>query len=190
MDEEQVERTIKEQGLTAPRVTSEQIDQLMERVVYITEVPAGTTSTFVHAFLDGVFHLATGFSACISPENFNATLGVAIAKPKAAAEARDKLWQLEGYRLFQSERTALPVKPEEVFSDVLQLGEQVYYYERVQDQVSPPMVGTIASVLGQNLVSLSVLAPNGTQHQREAIVVLSPNEEPVLSWVCWARRKP
>lgn len=190
MDETQVERTIQQEGLTAPRVTSEQIDRLMARVVYITEVPAGTTTTFVHAFLDGVFHLATGFSACVSPENFNAALGVAIAKPKATAQARDKLWELEGYRLYQSERTTLPVKSEDTLNDALQLGQQVFYYERVQDQVSPPMIGTIASVLGTNLVSMSVLAPNGTQHQRESILVLASNEEPSIAQVCWARRKP
>jgi len=53
----------------APRVTKANIDALKERITYTTEQrPGGTTSTFVHAFLDGKFFLATGFSACVNAE--------------------------------------------------------------------------------------------------------------------------
>ena len=78
----------------APRVTKADIDALMARVTYTVEQrPGGTTSTFVHAFLDGKFFLATGFSACVNAEN--------------------KLWELEGYRLF----TAQVQKNEKYCSD-------------------------------------------------------------------------
>lgn len=85
----------------APRVTKDHIDSLMDRVTYvIVQQPGDTTSTFVHAYLDGKFFLATGFSACVSKENFNADIGERLAKGNAAKQAENKLWELEGYRLF------------------------------------------------------------------------------------------
>lgn len=85
----------------APRVTKAQIDALMERVTYTVEQrPGGTTSTFVHAFLDGKFFLATGFSACVNVENFDSEIGERMARGNAEKYAENKLWELEGYRLF------------------------------------------------------------------------------------------
>lgn len=102
MSEQQIEQEIQAKGLTAPRITPAMIDQLMRRVTYIyVECPGNTTSTFVHAYLDGKFSLATGHSACVSPENFDADVGRKIAENKAVAAARDKLWELEGYRLYR-----------------------------------------------------------------------------------------
>ena len=87
----------------APRVTKDQIDTLMDRVTYVTvQQPGDTTSTFVHAFLDGNFFLATGFSACVSKENFSADIGERLAKGNATKQAENKLWELEGYRLYSA----------------------------------------------------------------------------------------
>lgn len=85
----------------APRVTPEQINALMDRVVFTSSVPDGTTSTFVHAYLDGKFLLATGHSACVSSENFDAQIGIDIATRAAEGMARNKLWELEGYSLYK-----------------------------------------------------------------------------------------
>ena len=88
---------------TGKRVTQAEVDLVMARVQYVEVVmPGNTTSTFVHAFLDGKFFLATGFSACVSKENFNADIGERLAKGNAAKNAENKLWELEGYRLFAS----------------------------------------------------------------------------------------
>lgn len=77
-EQELVEKSV------APRVTKAQIDALMERVTYTVEQrPGGTTSTFVHAFLDGKFFLATGFSACVNAENFDAEIGERMARSKS-----------------------------------------------------------------------------------------------------------
>ena len=85
----------------APRVTKADIDALKERITYTTEqCPGGTTSTFVHAFLGGKFFLATGFSACVNAENFDADIGERLARSNAEKHAENKLWELEGYRLF------------------------------------------------------------------------------------------
>lgn len=88
--------------MDAPRVTKEQIDDIMAtRVVLKVDQPAGTTSTFVHAFLDNKFYLASGHSACVSPENFNPELGIQYAQENALKKARDRLWELEGYALYK-----------------------------------------------------------------------------------------
>lgn len=93
-----------EQGTgEAPRVSQTQIGALLQRVHYVVEQrPGGTTSTFVHAFLDGKFHLATGEAACVDPRNFDAQVGYGIARRKAEDRACVKLWELEGYRLYCS----------------------------------------------------------------------------------------
>ena len=100
MNDTQVEQVIQAKSLNvAPRVTKEHIDALMARVVYLFNQPEGTTSTLAHAFLDGTFLLATGHSACVSPDNFNAELGRSMAQAQAEEKARGELWKLEGYAL-------------------------------------------------------------------------------------------
>lgn len=100
-DDQAAEAEIVAAGLTAPRVTAEQIQVLMDKLTWRYEQPEGTTSTFAHAFL-GRFYLATGHSACVSPENFNAELGMKYARENAERKARGELWVLEGYKLFSS----------------------------------------------------------------------------------------
>ena len=100
MNDQQIEQEIQAKGLTAPRVTPADIQALMSRVVYTFDVrPNGSTTTLVHAFLDGDFYLATGVSACVSAKNFDADLGVKIATSNAEKAAREELWKLEGYAL-------------------------------------------------------------------------------------------
>lgn len=100
--DEQMEQEIKDKGLEAPRVTLDQIKEMMKRVQYIFDQPEFTTSTFAHAFLDGDFYLATGHTACVSKENFDPSLGVKYAQEEAARKAQDKLWELEGYNLYRN----------------------------------------------------------------------------------------
>lgn len=87
-------------GKTGPRVTREQIQALMSKVEYRADVPEGTTTTFVHAFLNGTFFLASGFSACVDPANFVAAIGERIAMEDAMKKAEQALWLLEGYKLY------------------------------------------------------------------------------------------
>lgn len=96
--EQKAEAEIVAAGLTAPRVTGEQIQALMATLSWRYDQPEGTTSTFAHAFL-GRFYLVTGHSGCVSPENFDAALGMKYAREQAEGKARDKLWELEGYKL-------------------------------------------------------------------------------------------
>lgn len=102
-EDEQLEQVIQDKGLDAPRITNDRINELMARVKYVTvSRPGDTTSTFVHAYLDGKFLLASGFSACVDPSNFDYDIGVGIAQKNAETLARQELWKLEGYRLYSS----------------------------------------------------------------------------------------
>lgn len=109
MSEQQIEQSILATGPSARRIRIVQIDAAMARVQYvIVPRPGGSTATFAHAFLDGAFFLASGMSACIDPANFDAAIGERIAREKAEAAARDKLWELEGYALYRQPRGAEP----------------------------------------------------------------------------------
>lgn len=95
-----LERQIRECGAAAaPRVTVVEIDALCEDLVIHTHHFPGTTTTVAVAALPDGFVVATGHSACISPENFKADIGAQIASDNARTAARAKLWELEGYLL-------------------------------------------------------------------------------------------
>lgn len=99
MSEKEIENEIIENGLTAPRLTPELIDAAISAEQY--HVFAGSCLTVCCITLQNGFTV-TGESACASPENFNAEIGCKIARENA----RQKIWQLEGYllkqRLFES----------------------------------------------------------------------------------------
>ena len=98
--DEAIERQIRASGAAlAPRVTKEHIDSLVADLVIKTHHFPGTTSTVAVASLPDGYVVATGYSACISPENFKAHIGIGIAADNAIAAARSKLWELEGYVL-------------------------------------------------------------------------------------------
>jgi hypothetical protein len=62
--------------------------------------PGKSASTFVHAYLDDRFFLASGHSACVDPDNYVWETGVGIARQNAEQAVNQKLWELEGYRLY------------------------------------------------------------------------------------------
>lgn len=92
MSHQQVEQQIKEKGLNAPRVTPQRIEEVIVSEDYY--VFPGTTLTVCCLLLANGFAV-TGESACASPENFNAALGKEIAR----ANAKERIWSLEGYVL-------------------------------------------------------------------------------------------
>ncbi len=94
MNEKNIEQKIQDKGLVAPRLTPELIDATIERENY--HVFPSTQLTVCCLSLKNGFAI-TGESACASPENFNADIGREIA----FENARDKIWQLEGYLLKQ-----------------------------------------------------------------------------------------
>ena len=92
MNDQEIEKEIKEKGLTAPRVTPEQIESVIVSEQY--HVFEGTTFTSCLLTLKNGFTVH-GESACASPENFDPELGRKIAQNKK----KNKIWMLEGYLL-------------------------------------------------------------------------------------------
>jgi len=92
MDERAIEREVQAKGLTAPRISPDDLDARIIGELY-HRFP-GTTLTVCCLILENGFTV-TGEAAAVSPENFDEEIGRKIAR----AEARDKIWQLEGYLL-------------------------------------------------------------------------------------------
>ena len=110
MNDHQIEQEIQAKGLTAPRVTPDDIEANIEIAYYFTGQEAlqfaGQNGspfaahrsmellTFCVLVLRNGFTV-TGESACASPENFDAELVRKIARQNAV----QKLWPLMGYAL-------------------------------------------------------------------------------------------
>ena len=116
MNDEQIEKEIQAKGLTAPRVTPEDIEANIASEHYFTakngaDHPDAVNSdcydpcfdnsaralsllTFCVLVLRNGFTV-TGESACASPENFDAEIGRKIARQNAI----NKVWPLMGYAL-------------------------------------------------------------------------------------------
>ncbi|HEP8420926.1 hypothetical protein IPC72_25565 [Pseudomonas aeruginosa] len=93
-NEKAIESEIQEKGLNAPRLTPTLIDAAIVGENF--HIFPGTTVTVCCLTLRNGFTVI-GESACASPANFDAELGRKIARDNA----RNKIWQLEGYLLRQ-----------------------------------------------------------------------------------------
>ena len=116
-DDGAIEQEIKAKGLTAPRVTREDIDSNIITEAYFTALDGASAAghlievngedpdvnstaqslsllTFCVLVLRNGFTV-TGESACASPENFNAEVGRKIAR----ANAINKVWPLMVYAM-------------------------------------------------------------------------------------------
>lgn len=91
-DEQAIEAEIQNKGLTAKRITPEDLDK--EIVAEDYHVFPGSCLTICSLTLKNGFTV-TGESACASPENFNAEIGQNISR----SNAREKIWPLLGFRL-------------------------------------------------------------------------------------------
>jgi len=107
MNDQQIEQEIQAKGLTAPRVTPDDVAANIAYEAYFTAangVKGATECNITKGPLDlltfCVLVLRNGFtvtgeSACASPENFDAELGRKIARENAI----NKVWPLMGYAL-------------------------------------------------------------------------------------------
>ena len=108
-NEKQIEQEIQDKGLNAPRLTPDYIDSKIKAIRYLSGDVAPAFShedyfakkdkgtpclTICILTLENGFTV-TGESACASPENFDKLIGQKIAYENA----RNKIWQLEGYLL-------------------------------------------------------------------------------------------
>ncbi len=97
---ESLEQEIQRKGLTAPRVTPEQVDAVIVKEQF--HVFPGSCLTVCCLTLKNGFTV-TGESACASPANFRSEVGERVSRENA----KQKIWALEGYllkeRLFKGE---------------------------------------------------------------------------------------
>ncbi len=91
-DEQAIENEIQAKGLNAPRLSPNEIDATIVGEDYY--VFPGTTLTVCCLELRNGFRV-TGESAAASPANFDEEIGRKVAR----ANAREKIWALEGYAL-------------------------------------------------------------------------------------------
>lgn len=91
MDEQKIEAEIQSKGLIASRVTPDVVDAAIAGEEYA--VFSGRLTVCVLTLTNGF--LVTGESSCVDAANFDADLGRKIARHNA----RNKIWELEGYRL-------------------------------------------------------------------------------------------
>ncbi|WEE38594.1 Gp49 family protein [Acinetobacter sp. TAC-1] len=109
LNEKQIEQEIQDKGLNAPRLKPDLIDSKVRAIRYLTgdiepayavgdwESDKSTPClTICILTLENGFTV-TGESACASPENYDRIIGQKIAYENA----RNKIWQLEGYLLKQ-----------------------------------------------------------------------------------------
>lgn len=90
MSEQDIEKTLQEKGLNAPRLTPSLIDGAIKSEDY--HVFPDTCMTVCCLTMNNGFSVV-GESACASPENFDAEIGQRISRDNA----RNKIWALEGY---------------------------------------------------------------------------------------------
>ena len=216
--EKQLETRLQAKGLTAPRVIPEDLDNEIASVHYFTALQGARMEGLDYIDKLGqvcepsplkpelglltfcVLVLKNGFkeygaSSCVSPENFDENEG----RTQAFKQAREKLWPLLGFRLADqlSRPQPVPVLIEETTAvstssyagRSVELGDQVRFFERVNTLESAPMVATVSAVLDDNRVGLSVIAPNGTLHARESVVLLRHGETPASDLAYYARQR-
>lgn len=76
------------------KVTKEQIDDILNKAEFHVEHRIFGKQCIVVASLENGFTI-TGESACVDANNYEETMGIKLAMERI----RDRLWELEGYRL-------------------------------------------------------------------------------------------
>lgn len=94
-NEKELEMKLQALGLDAPRLNPGAVNKVIRDVQF--HVFPGTTTTVCCITLANGFNV-TGTSASASPENFNESIGRQVAYDNA----RNCIWELEGYLLKQS----------------------------------------------------------------------------------------
>jgi hypothetical protein len=94
MNEDQIEREIQNKGLNAPRLTPADIDVVIVDETF-TILPSGKVVVCELTLRNGFS--VRGDGATVSKANFNEEIGREVARENA----RNKVWELEGYLLQQ-----------------------------------------------------------------------------------------
>jgi hypothetical protein len=140
MSEQSIEQLIQVKGLNAPRLTPSDIDAKIKGMGF--HIFEGTQTTICILELENGFTV-TGESACASPENFDAEIGQKIARENA----REKIWQLEGYllkeRLYQESKPRMATTHQQRFS--IERDELQVKFNALEDFLNKPQPSFIAN---------------------------------------------
>ena len=93
-DEPEIEALIQAKGLTRPRLTPQDVDETIKAETYTT-LPSGKVMVCELTLRNGF--TVRGEAAVVSKANFNEEVGRKISRENA----RNKVWELEGYLLQQ-----------------------------------------------------------------------------------------
>ena len=94
MNEQELEQEIQTRLLNAPRLTPKDIDNAIYEYTFTT-LPSGKVMVCEITLKNGF--TVRGEAATVSKENFNEEIGKTIS----LKNAREKIWELEGYLLQQ-----------------------------------------------------------------------------------------
>ena len=108
-----IEKAIVDAGLTAPRVTLDSVNAILEQIRYEHWVIPDTTSTVVAGILPNGFVVALGTASTVSKENFDLSVGIKIATNDCLNNARNKIWEMEGYALHKQLDSVSTTQPTE-----------------------------------------------------------------------------
>lgn len=93
-NEQNIEQQLQDKGLNAPRLSPELIDSVIESESYVV-LPSGKSMICELMLRNG--YSVRGEASVVSKDNFDENIGRQISR----ANAREKIWQLEGYLLQQ-----------------------------------------------------------------------------------------
>ena len=93
-NETQIEQQLQDKGLNAPRLSPELIDSVIESESYVV-LPSGKSMICELMLRNG--YSVRGESSVVSKANFDVEIGKKISRENA----RNQIWQLEGYLLQQ-----------------------------------------------------------------------------------------
>lgn len=158
-EEAAIEQEIVTKGLTAPRITPEDLDAQIVGEAY--HVFPGSLTTVCELTMKNGFKV-TGISACVHPKNFNAEIGRSIAR----SNARDLMWPLLGYelknRLYLEEAQKSMSFKDRLVSEALELDKKLsklktFLGGAAKDVVGEKQYGLLmeqATVMGEYLLIL------------------------------------
>jgi len=211
--EKQIEQEIQNKCLNAPRLTPEHIDSKIALEMYFTGsgiIYAQThghhlglmrfqhhdgedlhkpmeTLTFCVLVLENGFTV-TGESACASPENFDAEIGRNIAYENA----RNKIWQLEGYLLKeqlhkQNSKVELKTGIDQLLNTRIPILDQIYdVCQAIEKCGASPELTNAVRLAGELRYPISKLVDQALKLGiGEGIVAVSHSDE-VKAGVCLA----
>jgi len=88
------------------KVDFHHVQTMIESLTFQFARIGDTTTTVCEAFLPSGFSVGSGKSACVDPSNFDYELGCKYAQENALADAKETIWQLEGYLLAVTGKTS------------------------------------------------------------------------------------